>query len=70
MCSKCKQEEARQAARRQERLDGLGRFQQAVRDDDYEAMLDNEHWCSVDSLYDSGEDWRDYWERRYPWDFE
>ena len=44
MCSKCKQEEARQAARCQERLDRLARFQQAVRDDDYEAMLDNEHW--------------------------
>ena len=70
MCSKCKQEEARQAARRQERLDGLARFQQAFRDDDYEAMLDNEHWCSVDSMYDSCEDWRDYWERRYPWEFD
>ena len=70
MCSKCKQEEARQAARRQERLDGLARFQQAFRDDDYEAMLENEHWCSVDSLYDRCLDWPDYWEQRYPWEYE
>ena len=62
MCSKCKQGEARQAARRQERLDGLARFQQAFRDDDSEAMLDNEVWCSVDSMYDSYscESWDEY----------
>ena len=70
MRSKYKQEEARQAARRQERLDGLARFQQAFRDDDELGMMENEHWCSVDSLYDYCRDWRDYWERRYPWEFE
>ena len=70
MCSKCKQEEARQAARRQERLDGLARFQQAFRDDDEIGMLENEHWCSVDSLYDYCHDWADYWDRRYPWEYE
>jgi hypothetical protein len=66
MCSKCKQEEARQAARRQERLDGLARFQQAFRDDDEIGMLENERWCGVDSLYDRCESWEDYMERRYP----
>ena len=70
MCSKCKQQPARQAARRQERLDGLARFQQAFRDDDEIGMLENERWCSVDSLYDSCHDWLDYWERRYPWEYE
>ena len=70
MCSNCKQEEARQAARRQERLDGLARFQQAFRDDDEIGMQENEQWCSVDSLYDYCHDWRDYMERRYPWEFD
>ena len=66
MCSKCKQEEARQAARRQEPLDGLARFQQAFRDDDDIGMLENEDGCSVDSLYDRCERCEDYMERRYP----
>ena len=66
MCSKCKQEEARQAARRQERLDGLARFQQAFRENDEIGMLENERWCDVDSLYDECESWEDYMERRYP----
>ena len=70
MCSKRKQEEARQAARRQERLDGLARFQQDFRDDDTIGMLENEHWCSVDSLYDYCNDWSDYWERCCPWGYE
>ena len=29
-------------------------------------MLENERWCSVDSLYDRCESWEDYMERRYP----
>ena len=66
MCSKCKQEEVRQAARRQERLDGLARFQQAFLADDEIGMLENERWCDVDSLYDRCESWEDYMERRYP----
>ena len=65
MCSKCKQEEVRQAARRQERLDGLARFQQAFLADDEIGMLENERWCNVDSLYDRCESWEDYLERRY-----
>ena len=64
MCSKCKQEEARQAARRQERLDGLARFQQAFRDDDEIGMLETEHWCGIDSMYDSCESWDEYYEWR------
>ena len=66
MCSKCKQEEVRQAARRQERLDGLARFQQAFLADDEIGMLENERWCNVDSLYDRCESWEDYMEQRYP----
>ena len=65
MCSKCKQEEVRQAARRQERLDGLARFQQAFLADDEIGMLENERWCDVDSLYDRCESWEDYLEQRY-----
>ena len=65
MCSKCKQEEARQAARRQERLDGLARFQQAFLADDEIGMLENERWCDLDSLYDRCENWEDYFEQRY-----
>ena len=70
MCSKCKKEEARQAAMRQERLDGLARFQQAWRDDDEEGILYNHHWCGVDSLYDACEDWNEYHRLRYPWEYE
>ena len=62
MCFEC----ARQAARRQERLDGLARFQQAFRENDDIGMLENERWCDVDSLYDRCESWEDYMERRYP----
>ena len=72
MCSKCKQEEARQAARRQERVDGITRFQQAFRDNDEICMLENERWCDDDSLYDRCESWEDYLERRYAgddWDY-
>ena len=72
MCSKCKQEEARQAARRQERVDGITRFQQAFHDNDEIGMLENERWCDVDSLYDRCESWEDYMECRYPdddWDY-
>ena len=65
-CSKCKQEEARQAARRQERVDGITRFQQAFRENDEIGMLENERWCDVDSLCDRCQDWEDYFERRYP----
>ena len=66
MCSKCKQEEARQAARRQERVDGITRFQQAFRDNDESGMLENERWCDVDPLYHRCESWEDYFNRRYP----
>ena len=62
MCSEC----ARQTARRQERLDGLARFQQAFRENDEIGMLENERWCDVDSLCDRCESWEDYMERRYP----
>ena len=65
MCSKCKQEKARQAARRQERVDGLARFQQAFLADDEIGMLENERRCDVDSLYDRCESWEDYLEQRY-----
>jgi len=65
MCSECKREEVRQAARRQERLDGLARFQQAFLADDEIGMLENERWCNVDSLYDRCLDWEGYLERRY-----
>ena len=66
MCSECKKEKDRQAARRQERLDGLARFQQAFLADDEIGMLENERWCNVDSLYDRCESWEDYMEQRYP----
>ena len=65
MCSKCKQEEVRQAARRQERLDGLARFQQAFLADDEIGMLENERWCDVDSMCDRCDSWQDYLEHRY-----
>ena len=65
MCSECKREEVRQAARRQERLDGLARFQQAFLADDEIGMLENERWCSVDSLYDQCHSWEDYLDQRY-----
>ena len=66
MCSECKREEVRQAARRQERLDGLARFQQAFLADDEIGMLENSHWCDVDSMYDRCHSWEDYMEQRYP----
>ena len=65
MCSKCKQEEVRQAARRQKRLDGLARFQQAFLADDEIGMLENERWCDGESLCDRCESWEGYMEQRY-----
>ena len=63
MCSQCKQEEARQAARRQERLDGLARFQHAWRNHDQQGIEKN-RMCRVDALYDECENWEDYFVQR------
>ena len=64
MCSKCKQEEARQATRRKERLDGLARFQQAWRTHDQQGIAENRIWCTVDAMYDACESWENYFVQR------
>ena len=66
MCSQCKQEAARRATRRQERLDGLARFQQAWRNQDHQVITETEIWPSIDALCDECENWEDYFRRRYP----
>ena len=64
MCSQCKQEEARQAARRKERLEGLARFQQAWSTHDQQGIDQNRIWCTVDAMYDECESWEDYYVQR------
>ena len=64
MCSQCKQEHDRRAARRKERLDGLARFQQAWRNHDQQGIDENSIWCRVDALYDECENWEDYFVQR------
>ena len=64
MCSKCKQEEARRAARRQERLDGLARFQQAWLNHDQQGIDENSTWCRVDALCDECENCVGYFVQR------
>ena len=66
MCSQCKQEEARRAARRRERLDGLARFAQAWRNQDHQVITETEVWPSIDALYDECGSWEGYFRRRHP----
>ena len=52
MCSKCKEKNDRRLVRRQERLEGIARLNQAIRDDDEQGMDAYGHWCEVGSDYD------------------
>ena len=63
MCTKCKEEHDRRAARRQERLDGIARYRQACADRDEQAMKAHHEWAGVDELYDVCRDWDDYYYR-------
>ena len=67
MCSKCKEEHDRRAARRQERLDGLARYRQACANRDEQAMEAHMEWVGIDELYDVCRDWDDYYERLERW---
>ena len=63
MCANCKEEHDRRAARRQERLDGLVRYQLACASHDEQAMRTFMQWHGVEELYDVCRDWDDYEER-------
>ena len=63
MCTMCKAEHDRRAARRQERLDGLARYRQAHANRDEQAMKADMEWMDVDELYDVCRDWDDYYYR-------
>ena len=52
MCSQCKEKNERRLARRKERLEGIARLNQAIRDDDEQGMDAYGHWCAVESDYD------------------
>ena len=52
MCSQCKEKNERRLARRKERLEGIARLNQAIRDDDEQGMNAHGHWCAVESDYD------------------
>ena len=52
MCSQCKRRGERRLARRKQRLEGYARLNQADRDDDWQGMEANSHWCHIGSDYD------------------
>ena len=52
MCSKCKEKNDRRLARRKERLEGIARFNQAVKNNDEEGIDEHMRWCAVESDYD------------------
>ena len=52
MCSQCKEKNDRRLARRKERLEGIARLNQAIRDDDWQGMDAYGHWCAAESDYD------------------
>ena len=52
MCSKCKEKNDRRLVRRKERLEGIARFNQAVKNDDEEGIDEHMRWCAVESDYD------------------
>ena len=52
MCSKCKEKNDRRLARRKERLEGIARFNQAVKNTDEEGIDEHMRWCAVESDYD------------------
>ena len=48
MCSKCKEKNDRRLARRKERLEGIARLNQAVKNNDEEGIDEHMRWCAVD----------------------
>ena len=52
MCSKCKEKNDRRLVRRKERLEGIARFNQAVKNNDEEGLDEHMRWCAVESDYD------------------
>ena len=49
MCSRCKQEGERRAARRTERLEGCARLARALSNGDEQGAAENWQWYDVDS---------------------
>ena len=52
MCSKYKEKTDRRLVRRKERLEGIARFNQAVKNNDEEGIDEHMRWCEVESDYD------------------
>ena len=59
MCSRCKQEDERRAARRAERLEGCARLARALSIGDEQGVADNWPRYDVDSRYDWCKDWEE-----------
>ena len=58
MCSQCKEKNERRLARRKERLEGIARLNQAIRDDDEQGMDAYGHWSSRSVTRASTKSWR------------
>ena len=52
MCSKCKEKKDRRLVRRKERLEGIVRFNEAVKNNDEDGIEAHMEWCAVESDYD------------------
>ena len=64
MCSRCKQEGERRAARRTECLEGCARLARALSNGDEQGAAENWQWYDIDSRYDWCDNWEEYnWRR-------
>ena len=60
MCSKCKRESLRREERRKERLEGVARYEQAVKDKNWDVVLENSKLRFADPCYDRSLCWEHY----------
>ena len=60
MCSKCKRESLRREERHKERLEGIARYEQAVKDKNWDVVLENSKLRFADPCYDRSFCWEHY----------
>ena len=60
MCPKCKRESIRREERRKERLEGIARYEQAFKDQNWEVVRENSKLRFADPCYDRSVCWEHY----------
>jgi hypothetical protein len=60
MCSKCKCESLRRGERRKERLEGIARYEQAFKDQNWKVVDENSKLRFADPCYDRSVGWEHY----------